>query len=317
VELAEGVAGIGLTGVFPASVEELLGYMAAKAGRLDEAMKHVRNARRQLGESPEPQFTQALLYIEADVTRARGELAAAAALIAGGLAESTAWSARYSWPLLWLSTRISADATVRGRDRHEPPPDVVEAQVPDSLLDAVGTASPASRGYRAMSEAELLRRDGAPTVAAWQATVRAWEEAGDVWPLTYARYRWAEALCGTGERTTATELLREAACTCERLGAQPLLDDVLALARRARIELDPAGAPVPVPEGAVPFGLTDREREVLALVAAGRSNGQIAAALFISPKTASVHVSNILGKLGVSGRVEAAAVAHRLGLTET
>ena len=74
--------------------------------------------------------------------------------------------------------------------------------------------------------------------------------------------------------------------------------------------------PPPPPEP-VPFGLTDREREVLALVAAGRSNGQIATALFISPKTASVHVSNILAKLGVSGRVEAAAVAHRLGLTES
>jgi DNA-binding CsgD family transcriptional regulator len=91
---------------------------------------------------------------------------------------------------------------------------------------------------------------------------------------------------------------------------------VLALSRRARIDLEAAGATAsPVPDS-VPFGLTDREREVLALVAAGRSNGQIAAALFISPKTASVHVSNILAKLGVSGRVEAAAVAHRLGLTE-
>ena len=63
------------------------------------------------------------------------------------------------------------------------------------------------------------------------------------------------------------------------------------------------------------FGLTDREREVLKLVAAGRSNPEIAKALFISAKTASVHVSNILAKLGVSGRVEAAAVAHRLGIT--
>jgi DNA-binding CsgD family transcriptional regulator len=60
--------------------------------------------------------------------------------------------------------------------------------------------------------------------------------------------------------------------------------------------------------------LTRREAEVLALVAAGRSNRQIAQALFISPKTASVHVSNILAKLGVAGRVEAAAIAHRLGL---
>ena len=62
------------------------------------------------------------------------------------------------------------------------------------------------------------------------------------------------------------------------------------------------------------FGLTQREREVLDLLADGRSNPQIAEALFISRKTASVHVSNILGKLGVASRGEAAAVAHRLGL---
>ncbi|MGH3324081.1 MAG: helix-turn-helix domain-containing protein, partial [Streptomyces sp.] len=62
------------------------------------------------------------------------------------------------------------------------------------------------------------------------------------------------------------------------------------------------------------FGLTQRERDVLGLVAAGRSNRQIAEQLFISPKTASVHVSNILAKLGVAGRGEAAAMAHRLRL---
>jgi DNA-binding CsgD family transcriptional regulator len=62
-------------------------------------------------------------------------------------------------------------------------------------------------------------------------------------------------------------------------------------------------------------GLTPREIEVLQLVAEGRSNGEIGSALFISTKTASVHVSNILAKLGVSGRGEAAAVAHRIGLT--
>src|SRR6266498_5254017 len=71
-----------------------------------------------------------------------------------------------------------------------------------------------------------------------------------------------------------------------------------------------AGARTPAEQ----LGLTPREAEVLALVAAGRSNSQIAGELFISPKTASVHVSNILAKLGVSGRVEAAARAHRLGL---
>ena len=63
-----------------------------------------------------------------------------------------------------------------------------------------------------------------------------------------------------------------------------------------------------------PFGLTAREREVLALVAEGYTNRRIADELFISESTAGVHVSNILGKLGVDSRTEAAAIAVRLGL---
>ncbi|WP_253209253.1 helix-turn-helix domain-containing protein, partial [Streptomyces niphimycinicus] len=80
----------------------------------------------------------------------------------------------------------------------------------------------------------------------------------------------------------------------------------------------PAGsaAPAAPADPAEELGLTPRERDVLRLVAAGRSNRQIAEELFISPKTASVHVSNILAKLGVSGRGEAAAVAHRLRLVD-
>jgi DNA-binding CsgD family transcriptional regulator len=144
--------------------------------------------------------------------------------------------------------------------------------------------------------------------------VAALEVATDTWPLAYARYRLAEAHCATDDRAAAVVLLREADRAAERMGAQPLLDDVRALARRARLSLAEAADETPAAAGPAPFGLTDREREVLALVAAGRSNGQIATALFISPKTASVHVSNILAKLGVSGRGEAAAVAHRLGL---
>jgi DNA-binding NarL/FixJ family response regulator len=93
--------------------------------------------------------------------------------------------------------------------------------------------------------------------------------------------------------------------------------EMQALARRARLDLAPAGAVTPTIDPATPagqLGLTPREAEVLALVAAGRSNRQIAQMLFISPKTASVHVSNLLAKLGVRTRIEAAAIAHRLGL---
>jgi DNA-binding NarL/FixJ family response regulator len=106
------------------------------------------------------------------------------------------------------------------------------------------------------------------------------------------------------------------------LGARLLVAEIDALVRRARIELaaPPGGGAPDDPAPAVTtvtdeLGLTSREREVLALVAEGRSNRQIADALFISAKTASVHVSNILAKLGVANRGEAAAVAHRLRLT--
>jgi DNA-binding NarL/FixJ family response regulator len=96
------------------------------------------------------------------------------------------------------------------------------------------------------------------------------------------------------------------------LRARPLADEIEAPARRARIELA-ATAPAPAPV-ADDLGLTPREREVLGQLALGRTNRQIAGELFISVKTAGVHVSHILEKLGASTRTEAATAAHRLGL---
>jgi DNA-binding CsgD family transcriptional regulator len=221
---------------------------------------------------------------------------------------------RYLWPLIWLAARIDADGATLARDRGTPPPAQVLAEVPVS--EASAEVSPSTAAYRSTTAAEALRRDGRPAAPAWEAAARAWEPAENAWPLAYARFRLAEALCGEGRRDEAADPLRLAARAATELGARPLADDVVALARRARLSLDAAPAPEAAADEAVPFGLTDREREVLGLVAAGRSNGQIAAALYISPKTASVHVSNILAKLGVAGRVEAAGVAHRLGLVE-
>jgi DNA-binding CsgD family transcriptional regulator len=93
-----------------------------------------------------------------------------------------------------------------------------------------------------------------------------------------------------------------------QLRARPLPQQISQLARRARIEIGGASPAA----GAAPFGLTACELEVLRLVAARRNNREIAAELFISPKTAGVHVPNILGKLGTASRGEAAATAHRL-----
>jgi DNA-binding NarL/FixJ family response regulator len=95
-----------------------------------------------------------------------------------------------------------------------------------------------------------------------------------------------------------------------------LLAAIETLARQARIALEPAAAAARglMAPDASGYDFTPREAEVLHLVASGWSNQQIADTLFITRKTASVHVSNLLAKLGVSSRGEAAALAVRIGL---
>ncbi len=126
--------------------------------------------------------------------------------------------------------------------------------------------------------------------------------------------RAAEAYVRDGDRDAGARSARTAYELVTAIGWTCLRDVIASFARRARLDVGvPDDAP---PSPADRFGLTARELDVLALVAEGCTNRQIADALFISAKTASVHVSNILGKLGVASRTEAAAVAHRLGLLE-
>jgi DNA-binding CsgD family transcriptional regulator len=160
---------------------------------------------------------------------------------------------------------------------------------------------------QATFEAERGRLDGNPDPAAWHAAAKAWE--GFAWPhrAGYAWWRCAQARLAAGQ--DAASALRAAAAMAKEHA--PLLAEIRALALRARITLDD-GAP-PRPPGP-DYGLTTRELLVLRLLAAGRTNAQIGAELYISPKTASVHVSNILRKLNVSGRAQAAATAERAGL---
>jgi DNA-binding CsgD family transcriptional regulator len=174
------------------------------------------------------------------------------------------------------------------------------------------------------AEAEWSRVTGASDPGRWERSAEAWAAIGYPWVTAYARWRQAEALLGRGApRSAAGEVLAGAWRTASGLGARRLAAEIDALARRARIELRPPSgeaAPDGPPAQAAataddPLGLTPREREVLTLLADGRTNPQIAETLFISGKTASVHVSNILAKLGVANRGEAAAVAHRLHLT--
>jgi DNA-binding CsgD family transcriptional regulator len=163
------------------------------------------------------------------------------------------------------------------------------------------------RGWLARGEAEWLRAQGDNDPQAWQAVA---ETFGPSFVYEIARTRWrlAEALAEAGRRDQAEQEWRLAVEAADQLGAVPLRAALGDLGRRARLGRQQSGGY----QGPGPLaGLTSREREVLRLLVAGRSNKEIAAALFISPKTASVHVSNILGKLGASSRTEAAAIAHR------
>jgi DNA-binding CsgD family transcriptional regulator len=168
--------------------------------------------------------------------------------------------------------------------------------------------------------AEQARLHGRPDPAAWAAAAAGWEALGQPYPAAWARWREAEALlAGRAPRARVEQALWAAHTAATRLGAAPLRRELEKLARRGRVRLEPPAELAPdaeAPSVARSLGLTRREAEVLTLVAAGRTNRQVAEALFISEKTASIHVSHILAKLGVAGRVEAAAVAHRLGLAE-
>ena len=181
------------------------------------------------------------------------------------------------------------------------------------------------RAVLATCEADYARVQGEADPERWLAAVAAWEESGHPYPLALARWRAAEALLARrGDRDLAAGLLRQGHATATALGAAPLRRELERLARLGRVDLRPQGtggpaaqpAEEPAAAAGAALGLTPRELEVLALVAEGRSNRQVAEALFISAKTASVHVSNILAKLGVASRVEAAAVAHHAGLLD-
>jgi DNA-binding NarL/FixJ family response regulator len=168
---------------------------------------------------------------------------------------------------------------------------------------------PEGRGWVARAEAEYGRASGHNDPDAWQTALDAFSPAY-VYETARTRWRLAEALAEVGRRDEAEEQWGLAAQSADRLGARPLRAALADLARRARIGTVPHDGP----DGDVLASLTSREREVLRLIAAGRSNREIASVLFIAPKTASVHVSNILGKLGAASRTEAAAIAHREGL---
>jgi DNA-binding CsgD family transcriptional regulator len=169
-----------------------------------------------------------------------------------------------------------------------------------------------------LARAEQSRLEGRSDPEWWRAAAAAWEQLAYPFEAAYTRFRQAEALLASGPHHKPAETaLRRAHQTAVALGAAPLRREIELLAQRGRLQLVETADATPKSKAprsqAESLGLTPREAEVLALVAEGRTNRQIGQTLFITEKTASLHVSHILAKLGVAGRGEAAAIAHRLG----
>ncbi|MFE0106248.1 AAA family ATPase [Streptomyces sp. NPDC059009] len=320
VEAASTVRRTALSAKPRGSAAVKLAYVALGRGELDEAEAQLDAARGQYGiHDPMPQYYLPLATIALGIAAGRGRPLEARALLEETLtSDLPATQQRYAWPLLLTAATTEADA--RGLPAAEEGRAAAVARI-RTAAKSLTTPNPLWIAYAEWVRAELRRADGFDEPELWADVVTAFETLERPYDLAQVRHRQAHALLAApgspsaDDRDRATELLRLAGAVAEELAARPLAESVTALAQRARLSLTRAAeSPAQPADPAEALGLTSRERDVLRLVAAGRSNRQIAEELFISPKTASVHVSNILAKLGVTGRGEAAALAHRLHL---
>lgn len=238
----------------------------------------------------------------------RGDLAAMRSLLAETWAApdppaltDVLWS-----PALW-AIRFESDAAVRRPDPADRPAAVDHVATIAGVAEQLYRFGALGAAWDAELTAQLARFRAEPCRDLFMTAVEAWDRVGHPYDVALARLCLAETEVAE-DRDSARKHAEEALATARELGAGPLAQETEEFLKRYRLAsrtVEPPGKP---------GSLTGREREVLALVAEGRSNGQIASELFISPKTASVHVSRILTKLGVANRTEAAAVARRVGL---
>ena len=181
----------------------------------------------------------------------------------------------------------------------------------DVYRRTVGEMGIEGRAWLARVEAEDARLHDTASPELWQAAVDAFG-FGHVYEQARSGRRLAEALLATGDRAGAADQARAALKVALRLGARPLQSAVEGLIRRGRLDVELPGRQAVDPAAV----LTPREAEVLALLAQGRTNRQIGGELYISEKTASVHVSHILAKLSAGGRAQAVAIAAQRGLLD-
>ncbi len=304
------------------------GVALLRQGRFDEARQVIDEARTFLASGSQDEMNALLTaaVVELDThDRLYDEVAA----LIGEALERSGRCLTYGLPVLVaFGAAAQADRAENARARHDPDVAAIADTETTEWIDrlehrdrAQWRWEPDGALHLDQARAELARLRGRPDPDRWASVVVGWEALKNPYCEAYARWRHGEAiLSGTHGRTAAarraaTVELSAARAIAERLSAIPLLTNIDDIARRARLPSTAAGAlhaapssPSPVPAN---LGLTAREQEVLEMVGRGASNGEIAKALYINTKTASVHVSNILRKLGVTNRIEAAAIATR------
>ncbi len=300
--------------------------LALGEGEDEIAARRLEEAEPLVAASSEPQWIGLLGALLGELRRRQADLLGARAAVASALdrielcTDDVARIARVSA----VGARVEADLAQRARDLREKKDErdaITRARLHQQRLRAAaGEGGPVERAWLATGASELARARGRNDPKLWTRGAAEWDAIARPFQGALARWRAAEAHVEAGDRAAAAELAREALGVAQRLGSRWLSEEVTALAERGRLELaqGPAAA---VPSSSSEnghedlFGLTARERQVLALLAEGATNRQIGAALFMAEKTASVHVSRILSKLGVRSRTQAAAVAHRLHIS--
>jgi DNA-binding CsgD family transcriptional regulator/tetratricopeptide (TPR) repeat protein len=272
-------------------------------------------------DSSEPQYLGPLGVLVAELRRREGDLDGARAAVEQALdrIEFCTEDAMRVSAVAAAGVSVEADAAERARDLGDADAESAALRALDDLLARIAAAATRTRPVECAlllgARAEAGRAAGRPDPGSYARAAEAWDVIGRPEPAARLRWRQAEAHVAVGDREAAAEAARAAHATAVRLGAGWLRCEIERLAARARLALELPTADRPPAPDEDSFGLTSRERQVLALLAEGATNREIGAQLFMAEKTASVHVSRILGKLNVRSRTEAAAVAHRHGLS--
>ncbi len=303
-----------------------------RTGRYDEADRLLALADAIIGDFPDVQQRGTYLSLSAELALARGDAAAAYELAQRGLEQvSGSDDQLFTSELVALAVRALADRYDDSRvdgtrfdlDKSQLLAQGLVGEAEELVAAALrrgGQPPPRVVAHAAQARAEASRLHD-PDPELWAAAAEAWRRSNEIYGVALCRWREAEARLGgraeSSDRVRADEALSEAWRVCLDLGADPLRERIENLARRARIELGDDRNHVDGGASAVgaDLGITPREVEVLGQLAAGRTDGEIAESLFISKKTASVHVSNLLRKLDAANRIEAGRIgqAHGLG----